>query len=100
MNLTLKFFSHENVITRKAPRRIHGSDCRPMVEVIIRVPPARSYNAGTGRAGLGWLFCGSTRFPFEMAQHFYGVLRSLKRVQRCTGSNLLVDDCPIRDGGT
>jgi hypothetical protein len=44
------FIHMENVITRKAPRRIHGSDRRPTVEVIIRVPPALSYNAG--RVGL------------------------------------------------
>ncbi len=41
----------ENVITRKAPKRIHAGDRRrPRSEVVFRVPPARSYNAG--RAGL------------------------------------------------
>jgi len=41
---------HGNVTTRKSPRRIHESGRHPMSEVVMRVFPARSYNAG--RAGL------------------------------------------------
>jgi hypothetical protein len=40
-----------NVTTRKAPRRT-GVIAVPS-EVVMRVPPAHSYNAG--RAGLGWM---------------------------------------------
>jgi hypothetical protein len=58
---------HGNVTTRKAPRRKHGSGRCPRSEVVIRVPPARSYNAGraglvdgglcTRRAVMVWCFC-------------------------------------------
>ena len=42
--------SHGNVIIRKAQRRIHADERRPGRRSVIRVPPARAYNAG--RAGL------------------------------------------------
>jgi hypothetical protein len=50
------FESHENVITRKAPRHIHGSDRRFTMEVIIRVSPALSDNAGIARSVYGELW--------------------------------------------